>query len=337
MAITDNLGFYIGNPGTTYADILHRPVVIPVNGVDTLTTTPFCAECPAAVEAIRRYDGLEFRLTRRGGARWFGSVSYTYEKLRGNYSGLTDTDPTDANGGRHNPNHGRAFDIPTMTYLPNGEIDEGPLATSRPHTAKIWGYYRIPWRGHETSFGVSQAIYQGTPISSCLPVVGSSSACQWAEGRGNFAQLSRDASGNIVKNGVINDYRSPAYLQTDLSLRQEFRINNNNENQKVVIEGNAYNLFNQHAPTSYYQFVIPTNLINPARASRFPGDPQTDWGKIMNGYDYIAALNGTGEFAGNVPGTATRVQAPLTLASRYGLPQTFQISRQFRFAVRFVF
>jgi hypothetical protein len=25
MAITDNLGFYIGNPGTTFADVLHRP------------------------------------------------------------------------------------------------------------------------------------------------------------------------------------------------------------------------------------------------------------------------------------------------------------------------
>jgi len=49
----------------------------------------------------------------------------------------------------------------------------------------------------------------------------------------------------------------------------------------------------------------------------------------MNGYDYVAALNGTGDFAG--------VQNPLTLASRYGMPQSFQISRQIRFALRFVF
>ena len=28
MAITDNLGFYIGNPGATIADVLHRPTVI---------------------------------------------------------------------------------------------------------------------------------------------------------------------------------------------------------------------------------------------------------------------------------------------------------------------
>ena len=50
----------------------------------------------------------------------------------------------------------------------------------------------------------------------------------------------------------------------------------------------------------------------------------------MNGYDYIAALNGTGAFGSGV-------QPPLTLANRYGLPQNFQIARQFRLAVRFIF
>jgi len=337
MSITDNLGFYIGNPGSAYADILHRPVVVNVNGVDTQITTPFCAECPNAVKPIRKYDALELRLTHRGYGRWFLSGSYTYEKLRGNYSGLTDTDPTDANGGRHNPNHGRAFDIPTMPYLPSGKRDDGPLASSRPHTGKIWGFYDLPWLGQVTKIGLSQILYQGTPVSSCLPVIGTSSACQWAEGRGNFAQLSRDAAGNVVLDGVKTNARTDALLQTDLSLRHEIKVNNGNENQKLVIEGNAYNLFNQHASTSMYQFIIPTNVVNPGRVPRFPGDPGTDWGKVLNGYNYIDALNGTGAFAGNVPGTSTRVQSPLTLASRYGLPQTFQIARQFRFAVRFMF
>jgi Carboxypeptidase regulatory-like domain/TonB-dependent Receptor Plug Domain len=328
MAITDNLGYYIGNPGTTFADFLHRPVVIKVGSVDTLISTPFCAECPGPVKAIRKYDGVELRVAYRA-AQWFVSGSYTYEQLKGNYSGLTDTDPTDANGGRHNPNHGRSFDIPTMTYLPSGAIDNGPLATNRPNTAKVWGFYTLPWRGQKTVVGLSQAIYQGTPISSCLPVAGTASACQWAEGRGNFAQLSRDAGGNIVKTGVETGARTDAYLQTDLTLRHEFSVSSNNDHYRLVLEGNAYNLFNQHSATSVNQIVVATNLINPSRPSRFPGDPQTDWGKVMNGYDYIAALNGTGDFSG--------VQSPLTLASRYGLPQTFQISRQFRFAVRFMF
>ena len=50
----------------------------------------------------------------------------------------------------------------------------------------------------ETLFGFTQAAYQGSPISACLPVVGSSSACQWAEGRGNFVNFTRDTNGDEV-------------------------------------------------------------------------------------------------------------------------------------------
>jgi hypothetical protein len=49
----------------------------------------------------------------------------------------------------------------------------------------------------------------------------------------------------------------------------------------------------------------------------------------MNGYNYIDAMNGTGAFAG--------VQTKTTLASRYGLPQSFQNARTIRVAVRFTF
>jgi hypothetical protein len=333
MAITDNLGFYNGNPGSAYADILHRSTVIPdASGNLYLNTTPFCDECPHAVKPSRRYDGLELRLTRRGGQKWFGTLSYTYSKLRGNYSGLVDTDPTDANGGRHSPNTGRAFDLPTMTYLPNGKPDDGPLATDRPHTLKVFGYYRQKWFGQETSFGLSQAIYQGTPISSCISTISgtSGSSCQVAEGRGNFADIQRGANGDFVKAGVENGKRTPAYLQTDLSIRHEIRVSNEHENYRLVIEGNGYNMLNQHSATSFYQYLIAgTNVISPTRASRFSGDPRVDWSKLLNGYNYIDALNGTGAFAG--------VQSPLTVNNRYGQPQTFQIARQFRFAVRFVF
>jgi len=335
MAITDNLGFYIGNPGTTFADVLHRPLVIPNDkGVEYLTTVPFCAECPPTVKAIRRYDGLEFRLVRRSAGKWFGSVSYTYSQLRGNYAGLTNTDPTDGGGGRHSPNNHRAFDIPTMTYLPNGQIDDGPLSTDRPNTAKGFGSYRLKWLKMETNFGVQQAAYQGTPISTCLPVVGTSSACQWAEGRGNFVKFSRAANGDLVKGDVVKNARTDAYFQTDLTVRHEIPTS---EKTRLSFEANIANLFNQRAAVAFYEFAIPTNLINPARASRFPGDLGVDWAKVMKGYNYVDALNATGAFAGNVPGTTTSIQAPLTLASRYGLPQVFQGARNIRLALRFTF
>jgi hypothetical protein len=79
----------------------------------------------------------------------------------------------------------------------------------------------------------------------------------------------------------VHDARSDVYLQTDLSVRHEIRVSKDHENYKLVVEGNGYNLFNQHAATSYYQFAIPTNLINPTRPARFSGDPQTDWAKVM--------------------------------------------------------
>ncbi len=329
LSITDNLGFYIGNPGSKFADVLHRPVSIPdASGNAYLTGVPFCAECPAVVPAIRRYDGLEFRLSHRSGGKWFGSASYTYSRLTGNYAGLTNTDTTDGGGGRHAPNNGRAFDLPTQSYLPSGKIDDGPLGTDRPNTGKLFAYYRQKWFGMETDFGVSESAFQGTPISTCLSVVGTSSACQWAEGRGNFVKLSRAANGDIVSGGVVHDARSDNYFQTDLTVRHEIHVK---ESMRLIFEVNALNALNQRAAVGYNELVmgISAQLITPTRASRFSGDPQVDWGKVMNGYNYIDALNAKGAFAG--------VQSPITLANRYGLPQVFQLARNLRLSARFTF
>ncbi len=331
MAITDNLGFYIGNPGTRYSDVLHRPTVIPNDaGVDYLNNTPFCAECPPTIGAIRRYDSVEFRLAKRATGRWFGAVTYAYSRLKGNYAGLTNTDPTDGSGGRHSPNNHRGFDIPTMTYLPSGKIDDGALSTDRPHTANFFGYYTLPWnlgdKKMATEFGLSQTFYQGTPISSCLPVIGTSSACQWAEGRGNFVKLSRSSAGDIVRGDVVQDARSDPYFQSDLRVSHEIPVA---ENRRVEFEANFSNLFNQRAEIAYYEFAIPNQLINPTRPKRFQGDLGVDFAKVMNGYNYSDALNATGAFAG--------VQTRLTYASRYGMPQVFQGARTIRLALRFHF
>jgi outer membrane receptor protein involved in Fe transport len=332
MSITDNLGFYIGNPGTPFADVLHRPVVTPDDkGNNYLTTVPFCAECPPVVGAIRRYDGVEFRLSRRPGSRWYGSISYAYTRLQGNYAGLTNSDITDGNGGRHSPNNGRAFDLPTQTYLPSGQIDDGPLGTDRPHTAKGFAFYRLRWAGMETLIGFTQLAYQGTPLNSCLSVVGTSSACQWAEGRGNFVKFTRDpANGNFVKAGVVNDARTDPLIQSDISLRHEIRPSKDHEAYRLSFEINVANLFNQHASIGFYEYSsLTSQLISPTRPSRFSGDPQVDWAKVMKGYNYVDALNGAGSFAG--------VQSPLTLNALYGVPDLFQQSRNVRLALRFTF
>lgn len=331
MAITDNLGFYIGNPGSVIADVLHRPTVIPnAAGVDYLNSTPFCAECPKTLPATRRYDGVEFRLAKRPTGKWFGALTYTYSKLEGNYAGLTNTDPTDGGGGRHSPNNGRAFDLPTMTYLPNGKPDDGPLATDRPHTATAYGFYRLKWAGMETMLGATQSMFEGTPLSTCLPVVGTSSACQWAEGRGNMVRFTRDAAGNFVSAGVVSGARTEPYFQTDFNFSHQIHLSKTNEARRLVFEASIFNVLNQHAAVGYQEIAVAgSGLVSPTRASRFSGDPQVDWGKVMNSYNYVDGVNGNNTFAG--------VQAPLTLASRYGLPQVFQGARNMRLALRFTF
>lgn len=336
MSITDNLGFYIGNPGSPFADLLHRPTVIPdANGNNYLNTTPFCAECPPVVRAIRRYDGVEFRLAKRATTKWFGAVSYTYAKLTGNYAGLTNTDPTDGGGGRHSPNNGRAFDIPTQTYLPNGKIDDGPLSTDRPHTGKIFGFYRQRWLGMASEFGFTQSAFEGTPIDTCLPVVGTGSACQFAEGRGDFVRFTRAANGDFVTSSIDHGARTPPYIQTDFSLRHEIPVSKDHENMRLAFEGNVFNLFNQHAPVAYIEgpVAVGGQLINPLRPSRFSGDPLVDWAKVLKGYSYVDALNSKGAFAGAL----TNTPGGLTLSNTYGLASVFQQARNIRLSMRFTF
>ena len=97
----------------------------------------------------------------------------------------------------------------------------------------------------------------------------------------------------------------------------------------MELEANITNLFNHRAILGVSEFVIPTGLISPSRPARFQGDPQVDFGKVMNGYNYIDALNGTGAFSG--------VQNKLTMASLYGMPNSFQNGRSLRLAMRFTF
>jgi len=66
MAITDNLGFYIGNPGSHLADVLHRPTVTPdASGNNYYNTVRSGAECPPVIGPFVTTTGRSFRLTRR--------------------------------------------------------------------------------------------------------------------------------------------------------------------------------------------------------------------------------------------------------------------------------
>ena len=271
-----------------------------------------CTGCPLNPRAQRRYDGLEFRLAKRSTNKWFGSASYTYSRLYGNYSGLTATDVSDGGAGRSSPNVDRAFDEPFMSFDASGKVIDGPLATDRPHSIKGFGYYRLKWWKMESWLGINQVWYSGTPISTYVSVWG---APVFVAGRGKFADITPDpATGAWVLNGV-RDMRTKSYSQSDLNFVHEMHVSKNNELLKLGLEVNVSNLLNQRSPTFVEQNLIRTGSLT-GGATAGP-----NYNVLLTGYDYVGIANSQNKI----------------FDSREGLTYGFQNPRTLRFKVRFVF
>jgi hypothetical protein len=288
--------FYIVNPG---------------EGINT--TVPGCTNCPTNIKPTRNYDAVELRLVQRPSSTpWFGQFSYTYSRLRGNYSGLTSTDLSDGGGGRSDPNVSRSFDEPFMQFDSHGKVIDGPLATDRPHTFKAYGGYRLKWLNQETLIGLGQQWYSGTPLSSYVSVNG---APVFAEGRGKWIDLGQDATGNWVVNGV-RDRRTSMFSQTDLNLTHELKVSKTNEAMRLGFEANVTNLFNQHSVLT-----LNSNMLRTGRVSVVDGTGAVDYGTSMTGYNYLALANAGG----------------LIKSGLYGTPALWQDARSMRFKVKFTF
>jgi uncharacterized protein (DUF779 family) len=292
-----------------------------------------CPTCPPNPKAIRNYDGVEFRLTKRTSKHWAGLFSYTYSRLWGNYTGLTTTDQIDGNApGRNSPDTTRSFDEPFYYFGANGRSTDGFLPTDRPNTFKGNVYYELPWKGMTTTFGLFQYAYQGTPVSSYTDL-GSAFAgipleATYIFGRGNWVDLPTDASGNITI-GTPHFRRSPWFTQSDFSVAHSFKLK---ERQTLRFGANFTNLFNQHAVLQYYQgfnsinFETPLQpgLVNGSAVSMFSGAGL--YQVLESGYNPQQWINGNG-------GLAARV----IKHSWYGQPQQFQLRRNLRLAVTFTF
>jgi hypothetical protein len=287
-----------------------------------------CTGCPPNPKAIRNYDGLETRLNYRGTGKWFGALSYTYSKYTGNYAGLTSTDQSDSNltGGRNGANTDRAFDEPFMSFDAHGKPINGPLSTDRPHTLKAMGYYRLKWWHMETLVGGFQQWYSGTPLSS---YVSTWAAPVFVEGRGKFANVTQDAAGNWVLNGV-SSRRTPSFSQTDFSFVHNVHVSKTNERLMAGVEANISNLFNQHSPTDYNSNLVA--LSGPSQIQ--PYDCTTagvtclattqapfNYKGMVTGYNYIQQANAS----------------KIVLNGQYGLPYLWQTPRSMRFKFKFTF
>ena len=321
MGVSDSLGFYIGNPGSTYANLLQRTLY------GSGLTAPMCPQCPLQPKATRNYDGLELRVNKTIGSKWFVNAFYTYSKLTGNYPGLTSTNISDGSGGRQSPNNNRSFDEPQMQFTAHGKPFGGPLPTDRPNTFQGFASYRQKWFGGESQLGWSQSFYQGTPLSTCWPTLASTSSCQFVEDQGNWVNLHRDTLGNVVVDSITYGRRTPWYIQSGANLTHYVHISKEHENRKFGGEVNFYNLFNQHAVTSLYDL--------PITAGTFPTDHSEpgnfDYKSLTSGWDYVATSNSAGGGANNA------VSQLKTVSNRYGQPALFQSARQIRFKVAYTF
>lgn len=311
--------FYIVNPG----EGIHKFGNVP------LTDCPV-GECKQQPKAVRNYDGLEFRLTRKATAHWYGVLSYTYSRLYGNYGGLTSAEVSDGGtaaapgGGRASPNVSRSFDEPMMQFDSHGNQTFGLLPTDRPHTIKGFGYYRVKWFGMETLLGATQLIYSGTPLSSFVNVSNNAFVPMFVEGRGKWIDISFDPNTLAIAELKVRDRRTPTFTQSDLNFVHELKVSKTHEQMRLGFEANVVNLFNQHAATAFGSQITDDFCCAIDPALHVPAS-------TVSGFDYPTMLkygfNWVDEF--NNEG--------MIKASAYGLEQAWQNPRSFRFKIKFTF
>lgn len=337
MGLNDTYGYYIGNPGSAYGDLLHRALpnvyrtalvngLAPAQAAGFLNPQGICANCPTTPAAKRVYNGLEFRVEKRA-TKYQVTAFYTYSRLYGNYPGLTSTFIADGSGGRHNPNNNRSFDNPTMQFTAAGKPFDGPLPTDRPHSLTLFGFYRLRTVVGESTFGLTQIASSGSPISTCLGNLSSNSACQFVEDQSHYVNLSRGGQGVINRDSVV-ERRTPAFTQTSANIGHYIHVSKEHENRRFGGEFNVSNLFNQHA--------VMANNVTPTTSAPTIGSTAnpvgTDYHQLMTGYDYMAEMNGT-------LGTSNSNGAvsPKILSNQYGLPNTFQSARSVRWKIAYTF
>jgi len=298
--------FLIVNPG-------ERIGQFPLRGDCAVPGDPRCVNplgiptLPAMPKAVRKYDGVEFRFSKRFTGNWYLNASYTWSRLFGNYSGLANSDEDAAQQfsdpfgvGRAEPNVSREFDEQEIEYNASGRPEFGPLQTDRPHTFKAFGGYRIKWWGMSTTLGVNQQWYIGTPRGTRIQF-SDIDISVFAFGRGNLANISQDSAGTWILNSLTRDAREPVFTNTDLSITHEFKLSKTNEALRLGLNFTALNLFNQ-AQIITHKDRTDRDRFDGKSLIVFPdptcGDPQgcasvsTQFRKFFfDGFDVIKAVN----------------------------------------------
>ena len=221
-------GYVIANPG---------------EGITELAFTNPRVNLP---KAKRDYDAVELRFEKRLSNRWYLNAGYTWSRLYGNYSGLTQSDEN----GRTSPNVGRLFDYPAMMFDQHGQPVFGVLATDRTNQFKTQFIYQFPFH---TTVSVNQYIASGLPVSREIGIFpGSNYPLQY---------LGRNSDG-----------RTDTYSQTDLYLQHEIPLST----QRLQVYLNVFNVFNQDAAVSKFSTYQRTTSLTLDEAALYRGELNFD-------------------------------------------------------------
>lgn len=312
--VDGNEVYVIGNPGGG-----ELGTITPTSGA----TKPF-----ATPKAVRTYDALELTYSRRFSSGWFGSASYTYSRLYGNYAGLANSDeittPTtgvssattqqqSGSVSRQGGNANRAWDIDEVLFTSKGAVDPagtcnpvtsggqtytcvtdgvlGHLATDRPHVVKLYGAYTFPFG---TQIGANFYGGSGTPISTYVVTLNQTNV--FVEGRGDMG-------------------RTPFLSRTDFLVSHEINVST----KKLRIELNVLNVFNQKTATHIFNYL--NRGAGSPRSSSAINLAGTD---LTKGFDYNALIKASPD--------GLNAYDP-----RYGKADLFQTGAQGQLSVKFLF
>ncbi|HWR36819.1 MAG TPA: carboxypeptidase regulatory-like domain-containing protein [Clostridia bacterium] len=234
------------------------------------------AGMPATPKATRNYNAWEFRLRKPYSNNWTLDASYTYSRLRGNYSGLASSDEDTANGvgqGRTDPNVARYFDLWFLNYDASGKLVDGPLNTDRPHQIKMNGQYQMPKRLPAIGF-FFQAL-SGTPITT--------------EATFNSAEMMVNNRGDMG--------RLPWFTQTDVFLRQTFKPFKN-ESKSVEFSVNVTNLFNQATEIHRYRLYNRASVNLPYAGMNDASNLANVNKFLQQGFDWKATIDAANTISG---------------------------------------
>jgi hypothetical protein len=253
----------------------------------------------------RQYDALELSLQKRFSNNWFGSASYVYSRLYGNYAGLANSDEistptTNRSSGtaqsqvgsiaRPGSSANRAWDLDELVWDSHGNLNVlGRLATDRPHAVKLYGAYMLP-----TGTQVGAFFYgaSGTPVSRMVYSV--NNIPLFVDGRGSLG-------------------RTPILTQTDLLVSHDLKVLTD---KRVRLELNVLNVFNQKTARHIFD-----SVNRPRRRSSEINLSRTD---LAQGYDYNALLEATPDGA--------NARDP-----RFGMEDLFNPGLSARLSAKFIF